>query len=69
MKKESKRIVPSDTGKQIIVLTQTNRTSIDIGSYTSAVKAADNIKHPNRVKWLDIVDELLTDAHLRAVIQ
>ena len=69
MKKESKRIVPAGTGKQIIVLTQTNRTSIDISSYTSAIKAADNIKHPNRVKWLDIADELLTDAHLRAVIQ
>ena len=69
MKQNNKRISPNDAGKQIIVLTQTNRTSIDIGSYTSAIKAADNIKHPNRIKWLDIVDELLTDAHLRAVIQ
>ncbi len=69
MKKDSKRIAPDTPGKQVIVLTQTNRASIDIGSYTSAIKAADNVKHPNRVRWLDIVDELLTDAHLRAVIQ
>lgn len=62
-------ISPDKQGKQVIVLTQTNRQSIDIGAYTAAIKAADNIKAPNRVKWLDIVDELLTDAHLRAVIQ
>lgn len=62
-------ISPDKQGKQIIVLTQTNRQSIDIAAYTTAIKQADNIKTPNRVKWYDICDELMTDAHLRAVIE
>lgn len=52
-----------------IVLTQVQRKNIDIGTYTKSVQSAEDIKHPNRVKWLDMCAELLTDAHLYAVIQ
>lgn len=68
--KENKKIVPSTGYKSpYIVLAQARRSGIDIGVYADAVRAAENIEYPNRVKWFDVCDELLTDAHLYAVVQ
>ncbi len=52
-----------------IILTQAKRGGIDISTFTSAVKAAENIDTPKRIKLYDLYDEVLTDGHLSAVIQ
>ncbi|MDH6357232.1 DUF935 family protein [Parabacteroides sp. PF5-9] len=60
---------PAQTGVAPIIITQTVRGNIDVGDYMQSLKLAENVDKPNRIKLLDIIDEVLTDPHLYAVIQ
>lgn len=62
---KTKRILQKNN---IIVLSQTQRAAIDIGKYSLNVRQAEDPKHPNRTGLYDMYAELLTDAHLAAVI-
>lgn len=52
-----------------IIINQPKRGSLDIGDYMRVLKAAENPERPNRIGYLDMCEEVLTDAHLYAVIQ
>lgn len=56
-------------GAAAIIITQPKRGGLDVGDYMKVVKAAENPIRPNRTGYLDMCDEVLTDAHLYAVIQ
>lgn len=58
-----------EPGAAPIIISQTVRGGLDVGDYMAALKSAESVDLPNRSKLLDIYDEVLTDAHLSAVIQ
>jgi len=60
---------PLKPGMAPIIISQTVRGGIDVGDYMAALKSAENVDRPNRSKLLDIINEILTDPHLYAVIQ
>ena len=60
--------LPGQTRPSTIVLTQTRRFGIDIGSYMNALNAAENIDFPQRSKLLDLYEDILMDTHLSSVI-
>ena len=60
---------PLKAGAAPIIISQTVRGGLDVGDYMAALKTAESVDLPNRAKLLDIYDEVLTDAHLHAVIQ
>lgn len=51
-----------------IVLTAPMRGNADIATYLSAVRIAENVDWPKRVKLYDLYADLLTDGHLSAVV-
>jgi len=60
---------PVDHSTASIIITQPKRGSLDIGDYMTAFKQAENVDKPSRAKLHDIHAEIITDAHLYAVIQ
>lgn len=60
---------PDTAGTKTIILTQTRRGNIDIGDYLKAIKGAENVDFPSWAKLYDIYEDVLTDAHLSALIQ
>lgn len=60
---------PDTAGTKTIILTQTHRGNIDIGDYMKAIRAAENVDFPSWAKLYDIFEDILTDAHLAALIQ
>jgi phage gp29-like protein len=59
---------PGQTGARTIVLTQTQRFNIDIATYMSAIRGAENVDYSRRVKLYDLYSEILMDAHLSSVV-
>ena len=59
---------PGQTGRTTIVLTQPNRFNLDLQTYMSAIRNAENIDYTRRTRLYDLYFEILTDTHLRAVI-
>lgn len=60
---------PDKEGTKTIIITQPRRGNIDIGDYLKAIRAAENVDFPSWVKLYDIYEDILTDAHLSALIQ
>lgn len=63
--------VPSSNGAEsrTIVLTAPRRGNVDMSTYLSSVRIAENVDWPKRTKLYDLyADLLLTDGHLSAVI-
>lgn len=54
-------------GTRTVILSQTKRGSIDIATYMKALKAAENVDFPNRSLLCDVMENIITDAHLSAV--
>lgn len=46
-----------------------SRTRSDIATWKSALRAADNVDNPRRTKLQRLYDDILTDAHLSALIE
>lgn len=59
---------PGQIRPSTIILTQTRRFGIDIGTYMNALMAADNIDFPQRAKLCDLHEDILMDTHLSSVI-
>lgn len=56
------------TTTRTIILTQNRRGRLDIGTYMTALKAAENIDYPRRAPLYDVYDDILNDTHLSSVI-
>ena len=59
---------PGQTGPTTIILTQPRRFDLDLQTYMTAIRNAENIDFTRRTKLYDLYSEILMDAHLRAVI-
>lgn len=60
--------LPRQQRPSTIILTQTRRFGIDIGSYMNALRAAESIDFPQRAKLYDLFEDILMDPHLSSVI-
>ena len=60
--------LPGQQRPSTIILTQTRRFGIDIGSYMNALRAAESIDFPQRAKLYDLFEDILMDPHLSSVI-
>jgi phage gp29-like protein len=59
---------PGQSGARTIILTQAQRFNVDMATYMSAIKNAENVDYSRRVKLYDLYSEILMDAHLASVI-
>jgi len=59
---------PGQNGARTIILTQPQRFYIDMATYMSAIRNAENVDYSRRVKLYDLYSEILMDAHLAAVV-
>ncbi len=57
------------TSTQTIVLSPTVRFGLDLGGWMSAIKNADAIDWPRRVKLIDMYEDILLDTHVQSVIE
>lgn len=57
------------TPGQTIILTQPKRGGLDISYYMSAIRNAEMIDRPMRVKLLDLYEDILMDSHLQSVLR
>ena len=68
-KKDKKVTVGSGQAPATIILTAPQIGGVDIASYMRAIRDADRIDFPDRVRLYNLyIDLLNTDAHLNAVI-
>lgn len=62
-------ITPSRPGAPgVVVLTPPRRFGIDISDYTTAIKSAENVENPSRVRLFDLYADIIMDTHLSSVI-
>lgn len=54
---------------QTIILTAPKRGGVDIAYYMQAIKSAENIDKPKRVKLLDLYTDIMIDTHLKSVMR
>ncbi len=54
---------------QTIVLQPTRRGGLDVGRYMEAIRQAEAIDWPRRVKLIDLYEDVLLDSHLFAVLR
>ena len=52
----------------VVVLTAPRRFGIDISDYTAAIKAAEAVDNPSRVRLFDLYTDIIMDTHLSSVI-
>ncbi len=73
MAKKNKEItVGGNLGKtstQTIVLSPTVRFGLDLGAWMSAIKSADAIDWPRRVKLIDMYEDIMLDTHVQSVME
>lgn len=74
-KRTSKRItmgglrpLPGQKGPATIILSPPKRFGIDIDTFISAVRAADNIDYYSRTRLYDLYEDITIDAHLSSVM-
>jgi len=60
---------PNQTEPNTVILTAPRRFGIDIEYYMHTIRGADNIDYALRTKLFDLYVDILSDAHLYAVIQ
>lgn len=62
-------ITPSRPGAPgVVILTAPRRFGIDISDYTTAIRSAENIENPSRVRLFDLYADIIMDTHLSSVI-
>lgn len=52
-----------------IILRQTRRGGLDVGTYMSAIRSAEVIDYPRRSKLVDLYDDVILDSHLFSVLR
>lgn len=52
-----------------IILQQTRRGGLDVGTYMSAIRSAEVIDYPRRSKLVDLYEDVKFDSHLFAVLR
>ncbi|MDR2890750.1 MAG: DUF935 domain-containing protein [Alistipes sp.] len=57
------------TDTQTIVLSPTVRFGLDLGGWMSAIKNADAIDWPRRVKLIDMYEDISLDTHVQSVME
>jgi phage gp29-like protein len=75
MSKQKKQITasgnlprPGQTGARTIILSQPSRFFLDMATYMTAIRGAENVDYSRRVKLYDLYSEVLMDGHLYSVI-
>lgn len=73
MRKKNRKITAGGnigkTPDQTIILTQPKRGGLDISYYMTAIRNAEMIDRPMRVKLLDLYEDILMDSHLQSVLR
>ena len=57
------------SNKPTIILTAPRRGGLGVEDYLSAIKSAEIIDHPRRVKLLDMYQDVKTDSHVFSVLR
>lgn len=52
-----------------IILRQTRRGGLDVGTYMSAIRSAEVIDYPRRSKLVDLYEDVILDSHLFSVLR